>query len=75
MNTHDCPGLAECDDHPRWRVHKYTAHSRLWFAVAPGRTWVFAPMYGTHAVALDYATSRARAEQRADAEFAEGAGR
>lgn len=78
--AHDCPGLARCGNHPRWRVavRRGTpsgARSTL-YPLRLTTYHVFRP-HATiaEAVLLDHAEAMDLATERADAESAEGAGR
>lgn len=64
---HDCPGLAECFDHPRWTVLPMDVagwRSDRWGVIPPHRIWPVA-YYPTQPEAMDYAAGRARADQLA----------
>lgn len=63
-NHHDCPGLAECMDHPKWSV--LFGQPGRWEALAPGpeyddRSRFFLP---THAEALNHAQREARKDAK-----------
>lgn len=65
MSTHDCQGLYDCGDHPRWHVTRarVSLHNP-WWVDGPGSVALFgAPRFHTHVEAIAYATSRARAEK------------
>ena len=73
MNVHNCPGLASCVDHPRWRVTvRPGRRSRWgdWYGVRLTLHQVYPPFSGTfeaaymdHAEAMTIATGRARRDQ------------
>jgi len=73
MSKHECIGLRSCIFHPRWNVSKARYGGRSpWWAWAPGSgSWSDRP-FATHAEAVAYATSRARAERLAAVQSAEG---
>ena len=55
---HNCPGLAECIDHPRWHIYK--TRLRGWCVSPPLRTHGNAPeAFPSHAEAINYAQKEA----------------
>ena len=67
--AHDCPGLANCTGHPRWNVIRMFSLS---YVYSPKAGITAAQVFDTHAAAIAYATSRARAEQLAAITHSEG---
>ena len=53
-DRHDCPGLQECDNHPKWSV---TKHVYNWEAWSPGCHAV--DTFDTHFQAAHYAQKEA----------------
>ena len=59
-DPHNCPGLAECIDHPKWSV--LFADLGRWEALAPGPEYDSRSRFflTSHAVAINYAQKQAR---------------
>lgn len=59
---HDCPGLLECDNHPRWNIIRHVEpDDTTWFVYSPGWYWTAECVeFPTHAAAITYATKQAQ---------------